>query len=387
MTADEKPKRRASTGQPRAAGANRRQLLKGGVLGAAAASMASCRRSGGGGPGVVTGSRVNWRLASSFPGSLDTIFGASDVLAARVAAMTDGRFRIRVYEAGELVPALQVLDAVQKGSAEVGQTCSYYYIGKNPALAFDTCVPFGFIPRQQNAWLTEGGGLARMRELYADFGIICFPSGNTGVQMGGWFRNEIETLNDMKGMKMRIPGLGGKVMDAVGVSVTNISGGEIYAALERGAIDATEWVGPYDDEKLGFYKIAKNYYYPGWWEPGPSMSFLVNREKFDALPKVYQEVFAAASQEAGAVMQARYDAKNPPALGRLLKTDIKIRPFTEEIMKGCEEAAEQLLSDQAAQDGMYRKILDEWRAFRKASHRWFGTAELAYAQFAFAGRS
>lgn len=365
---------------------SRRQFVTGSALTASAAALGGCRRrEQAGGVAVITGKRVNWRLASSFPSSLDTIYGACDVLAARVEAMTDGRFRIRVYEAGELVPALQVLDAVQKGAAEVGQTCSYYYIGKNPALAFDTCVPFGLTPRQQYAWLFEGGGLARMRALYADFGITCFPCGNTGVQMGGWFRNEIGSLADMKGLKMRIPGLGGRVMDALGVSVQNIPGGDIYPALERGAIDATEWVGPYDDEKLGFYRVAKHYYYPGWWEPGPSMSLLVNQQAFDALPKVYQEVFAAAAQEAGAVMQQRYDQKNPAAMERLRQTDIVIKPFAQDILRGSRDAAEQLMSDQADKDPAYRTILDEWRAFRKASHAWFATAELAYANFAFPG--
>ena len=297
--------------------------------------------------------------------------------------MTGGNFEIRPYQAGELVPPLQVMDGVQNGSVQVGQTGGYYYTGKNPALAFDTCVPFGLNARQQNAWLFEGGGLEALRGLYADFDMLNFPCGNTGAQMGGWFKREIGGVADMKGLKMRIPGQGGKVMDALGVSVQVLGGSEIYPALERGAIDATEWVGPYDDEKLGFHKIAKNYYYPGWWEPGPSLSFLVGRKAWDELPAAYQEIFKAASQESASAMQTRYDAKNPAALARLLESDVKMRPFADDIMREAQKAAEQILTDEAAADPTYAKILSGWRSFREQSFRWFGRAELAYADFAF----
>ncbi len=368
---------------------DRRSFLCGGLVGAAAgivgASTAGVLRSSHGGAQRTTATGrpiVEWRLASSFPQSLDTIYGSATVLAERVAAMTEGAFRIRVHQAGELVPALQVLDAVQNGAAEVGQTGGYYYVGKAAALAFDTCVPFGLTPRQQSAWLFEGGGLELVRGVYADFGIVSFPCGNTGTQMGGWFRTPVETLDDLRGLKMRIPGLGGRVMNALGVTVQNLGGGEIYSALERGAIDATEWVGPYDDEKLGFWRIAKNYYYPGWWEPGPSLSFLVNRAAWDKLPSDYKAVFEAASRQAYGAMQERYDAKNPPALERLLAQGIELRPFSETILKGAREASETLLDDDARQDATYRRILEHWRSFRRESFRWFATAELAYANFA-----
>jgi TRAP-type mannitol/chloroaromatic compound transport system substrate-binding protein len=264
----------------------------------------------------------------------------------------------------------------------VGQTAGYYYTGKNPALAFDTCVPFGLTPREQNAWLFEAGGLDLVRRLYGDFGLVSFPCGNTGVQMGGWFRRPVETLRDLQGLRMRIPGLGGQVMDALGATVQVLAGGDIYPALERGAIDATEWVGPYDDEKLGFFRVAKHYYYPGWWEPGPSLSFLVHRPAWDALPARYREVFAAASQEAASAMQTRYDAKNPAALERLRGHGIDLRPFSDEILAGARDAAQDLLDAAAAGDPTYRTILDHWRKFRHDSFRWFGTAELAYARFA-----
>lgn len=344
--------------------------------------LAGCSRREAG-PAVQTQPRIDWRLASSFPQGLDTIFGSSQVLADRIAAMTDGRFRIHVYAGGEIVPGLQVLDAVQQGTVQVGQTASYYFIGKNPALAFDACVPFGLTARQQNAWLLEGGGLQLMRELFADFNIVNFPGGNTGVQMGGWFKRAIGGLADLRGLKMRIPGLGGEVMNRLGVTVQVLAGGDIFPALERGAIDATEWVGPYDDEKLGFYKVAKLYYYPGWWEPGPSLSFYVNRAAWDKLPKAYQEIFASACQDAAVAMQTRYDEKNPAAFRRLLAQGVELRPFPDDVMQGAEKAAQEILEEQAAADATYRKVYDAWKAFRRDQYAWCATAELAYESFAF----
>ncbi len=368
----------------------RRAFLTGGLVGAAtgligAAAVSASNRQGavaGAGPAIHTGDRVRWRLASSFPSSLETMFGGAEVLAQRVAAMTGGKFEITPYQAGEIVPGLQVLDAVQKGSVEVGQSAGYYYTGKHPALAFDTCVPFGLTPRQQAAWLHEAGGLTLMRSIYAQFGIRNFPGGNTGAQMGGWFKGRVDRLDDLRGLKMRIPGLGGKVMDALGVTVQVLAGGEIYTALERGALDATEWVGPADDEQLGFYKVAKNYYYPGWWEPGPSLAYLVGQPAWDSLSAEYRAVFQTACSEASQVMQARYDNSNPAALQRLLARGVNLLPFSDEIMAASKEASEQLLIDQAAANKEYSKILDHWRTFREDSFRWFGTAELAYAKYA-----
>ncbi|MFT5291588.1 MAG: TRAP-type mannitol/chloroaromatic compound transport system substrate-binding protein [Planctomycetota bacterium] len=370
--------------QGNAAGPHRRK-----ILGLAAAGAAGLGAACGPGPGAARGGtrattqRVRWRLASSFPNSLDTIFGAAEVLSSCVSDMTDGNFEIHVYQAGELVPAMSVLDGVQTGACDVGQTGGYYYIGKDPALAFDTCVPFGLTARQQAAWLEEAGGLELMREVYADFGVINFPGGNTGAQMGGWFRREINSAADLRGLRIRIPGLGGKVMDALGASVQSIPGGEIYTALEMGTIDATEWVGPYDDEKLGFHRVAKNYYYPGWWEPGPQLSFLVNKSAWEALPKSYQAIFEVACRRAGRAMQTRYDAKNPAALQRILESGVTLRAFPEDVMTVARAAAEELLDEAALADPRYARILEHWRAFRDASFRWFGTAELAYAEAVF----
>ena len=332
---------------------------------------------------MATTKRVRWRLASSFPRSLDTIYGAAEVMAERVAAMTGGAFEIRVYPAGELVPALQVMDAVQRSTVQIGQTASYYYIGKNPALAFDTCVPFGLTARQQAAWLLEGGGLELVNKRFADFGIVSMPGGNTGVQMGGWFKQPVGSLQGLKGLKMRIPGMGGAVMERLGVATQTIAGGEIYTALERGAIDATDWVGPYDDEKLGFHKVAKTYHYPGWWEPGPSLSFYFHKASFEGLPAEYREVLRAAAAEAGIAMQTRYDAKNPAALGRIRAAGVEIVPFSADLMQGAAAASRALLEEGAAADPEYREIYEAWRTFREDAFAWFATAERAYADFAF----
>jgi TRAP-type mannitol/chloroaromatic compound transport system substrate-binding protein len=278
----------------------RRDVLKGagvGLLGAAAAVRAD------------EAPAIRWRLASSFPKSVDAIYGAAERLARRVGEITGGKFQIRVFAGGEIVPGLQVMDAVGQGTVECGQTAGYYYVGKNMAFAFETAVPFGLNARQQIAWMYAGGGRELMRDLYTEHGVVMFPGGNTGVQMGGWFRREIKSLADLKGLKMRIPGLGGQIMARLGAVPQTLAGGDIYPALESGALDATEWVGPYDDEKLGFHKVAKHYYYPGWWEPGPQISFYVNLKKWQELPPAYRAAFEAATVEANMYMLAEYDAK------------------------------------------------------------------------------
>jgi TRAP-type mannitol/chloroaromatic compound transport system substrate-binding protein len=357
-----------------------------GVAAGAAAStvLLSCKGQAGPAPTAKEGGwgkKVRWRLASSFPHSLDTIFGAAEVFAARVAALSEGNFTIKVHAAGELVPGLQVLDAVQQGSAEMGHTASYYYIGKNPALAFDTCVPFGLNSRQHSAWLLEGGGMELLRKVFSDFNIVNLPGGNTGAQMGGWFKREIPDLEALKGLKMRIPGLGGKVMTALGVNAQVLPGGEIFPALERGAIDAAEWVGPYDDEKLGLHKAAPFYYYPGWWEPGPALSFYVHKAAWEKLPKSYQAMLEVAAQEATAVMQGAYDSRNPAALERLLAQKVELRAFSEGILVAARKISEELLQEEAKKSQEYRTILEHWSKARAQMTRWFSTAELSYEAF------
>jgi TRAP-type mannitol/chloroaromatic compound transport system substrate-binding protein len=324
---------------------------------------------------------LRWRMASSFPKSVDAIYGAAERLAKRVGEITAGRFQIRVHAPPEIVPGLQVFDAVGQGTVECGQSAGYYYVGKNMAFAFDTALPFGLNARQQIAWMYSGGGRELMRELFRGYGIVAFPGGNTGVQMGGWFRHEVKSLADLKGLKMRIPGLGGQIMARLGVAPQTLAGGDIYPALERGALDATEWVGPYDDEKLGFYKIAKHYYYPGWWEGGPQISFYVNLRKWQALPPPYQAAFEAAAAEANLYMLADYDARNPPALQRLLKAGVKLHAFPKDVMLAARQAALELYDDEARKNPVFRRIYAEWKKFAAASDQWLKVAEASYENF------
>jgi TRAP-type mannitol/chloroaromatic compound transport system substrate-binding protein len=349
--------------------------------------LSACSSESGnqGGPAVHATPNVMWRLASSFPRSLDTIFGAAEVLSENLETLTDGRFRVRVYPAGELVPGLQVLDAVQQGTVQMGHSASYYFIGKSPALAFDTCVPFGLNARQQNAWVVHGGGLDILRSVFADFNIINFPGGNTGVQMGGWFRREIGSVSDLRGLKMRIPGIGGRVMDRLGATVQVLAGGEIYQALERGVIDAAEWSGPYDDEKLGFNKVAPYYYYPGWWEPGPMLTFYVNRDAWAKLPKSYQDAFQAAANVANHDMMMKYDAKNPPALTRLLQGGTQLRPFSDDIMSAAKRESFELMQEEAASDSTYGRVYSSWKQVHEEYYRWFATSERSYALYVVSG--
>ena len=363
------------------------QKATAGLVGTAGAvALAGCgnNENASGSAAVHTQPKLRWRLVSSFPRSLDTIFGASDVLTNRVKELTNGNFEIRAYPAGEIVGGLEVLDTVQQGIVQMGHTASYYYKGKNPALSFDCSVPFGLTARQQNAWLYHAGGSELMQELFDDFNIINLPGGNTGTQMGGWFRDQVNNLNDLKKIKMRIPGMGGEVMSRLGATVQVIPGGDIFPALERGTIDATEWVGPYDDEKLGFYKVAKNYYYPGWWEPGPNLSFYINKEAWAGLPSAYQAALKTAAAEANMGMLAKYDALNPPALARLLDKGVKLRAFSEDILVAAHRESFALMEEHAAEDEAYRKVFTAWKKFRTDSYRWFDTNEQAYNKFAFA---
>ena len=324
---------------------------------------------------------IRWRLASSFPKSVDAIYGAAERLARRVGEITNGKFQIRPFAGGEIVPGLQVLDAVGQATVECGQTAGYYYVGKNMAFAFETALPFGLDARQQIAWMYAGGGRELMRELYTSHGVVMFPGGNTGVQMGGWFRREIKSLADLKGLKMRIPGIGGQIMARLGVVPQTLAGGDIYPALESGALDATEWVGPYDDEKLGFHKVAKHYYYPGWWEPGPQISFYVNLKKWQELPPPYRAAFEAATVEANLYMLAEYDAKNPAALQRLLKQGVKLHAFPKDVMLAARKASFELYEEEARKNATFRRIYVEWKKFAAASDQWFKVAESSYANF------
>lgn len=361
----------------------RRRFLKNVVPAAFASTILYCNKNNHEQNTINNQPKIMWKCVSSYPRSLDTIFGGAELLSNIVREMTGGNFIIRVYPAGEIVPGLQAMDAVQNGSVEMAHTASYYFTGKNEALAFDTSVPFGLTSRQQNAWLYYGGGLELIRGIYSDFNIINFPGGNTGCQMGGWFRKEVNSVNDLKGLKMRIPGLGGKVMSALGVNVQVLAGGDIYPALERGAIDATEWVGPYDDEKLGFYKVAKNYYYPGWWEPGANLTFLVNKDAWNKLPQNYKTILESAFRYVTVDMQAKYDVQNPQALQRLIQNGVKLRKFSDDIMKAAFKISVDIMEELAAKDKVYKKVYESWKKFRGDENEWFKTAELTYANFSF----
>ena len=324
---------------------------------------------------------VRWRLASSFPKSLDTIYGGAEVLAKRVAAATNNKFQIRVFAGGEIVPAFGVADAVGNGTVEIGHTASYYYVGKNPTFALSSTIPFGMNTRQMSAWMYFGGGLQVTREFYKQFGFMNFPGGNTGAQMGGWWRKEVQTLADLKGIKIRNPGFGGRVHAALGAVPQQIPGGEIYQALERGTIDAAEWVGPYDDEKLGLQKIAKFYYYPGWWEPGPLLEFYVNEKAFNALPAEYKAALEGACYEADITMTAEYDAKNPAALARLVNGGAQLRSFSQPIMQAAYKAAQDIYSDESNKLPEFKKVFDSYSRFQRDSVRWFRVCEAAMDNF------
>jgi TRAP-type mannitol/chloroaromatic compound transport system substrate-binding protein len=356
----------------------RRDFLKQAGVGAAAGAGITAAPLVRAGP-----PRVRWRLATSWPVSLDTIFGGAQHVAERVSELTGGRFQIRTYSGGEIVGGLQVLDAVSQGTVQMGHTASYYYIGKTPSLAFDTTLPFGFTARQQYAWQMEAGGNELLnREVFSSFNVLSLPAGNTGCQMGGWFRRPVPDLTALKGIKMRIPGFGGKVMARLGVNVQTLAAAEIYLALERGVIDATEWIGPYDDEKLGFYQVAKYYYAPSWWEPNTQLSLYIHRKAWDSLPKEYQQAVAAAAAEANQQMLAKYDARNPQALRRLLAKGVQLETFSTEILKAAQEHAMEIYHGLNGTDATWRKIFEQWLKFRNTEFAWLNANEMRYTEFA-----
>jgi TRAP-type mannitol/chloroaromatic compound transport system substrate-binding protein len=357
----------------------RRTFLKTAAVGAATGAVAA--------PAIAQSQpSIQWRLAASWPKSLDTLYGGVELVARRLSELTDGKFQIRPFAAGEIVPPLQVLDAVQAGTVECGHTATYYYFGKDPAFALGTSIGFGGNMRQNFAWWFFGGGAEAMAPLFKEYGCVALASGNTGCQMGGWFRKEIKTLADLQGLKFRIGGMAGLVLARLGVVPQMIAGPDIYPALEKGTIDGAEWVGPYDDEKLGFNKVAKYYYYPGWWEAGPMGMLLVNEKKYNELPKSYQAALHTATGEACTWVAAKYDAQNPAALRRLVAGGTRLRPFPKAVMEACEKSAYELYDELQAKSAHWKRIYPAWKKFRDEQFLWFRVAEGTYDNYAFTSK-
>ncbi|MCX5496858.1 TRAP transporter substrate-binding protein [Kaistia dalseonensis] len=357
---------------------DRRRFIKTAGVGAGTAVAAATLAA----PAIAQSApEIKWRLTSSFPKSLDTIYGGAEFFAKRVSDLTDGKFQIQVFAANEIVPGLQALDAVSNDTVEMCHTVSYYYVGKDPTFAIGASIPFGLNTRQQNAWLYMGGGNQLMDEFYAGYNVQGFPCGNTGAQMGGWFRKEIKTVADLKGLKMRIGGFAGTVMTKLGVVPQQIAGGDIYPALEKGTIDAAEWVGPYDDEKLGFVKVAPYYYYPGFWEGGPTVHAFVNIDKFNALPPAYKAAIESAAAYANTWMLAKYDIENPKALIRLHAQGAKVLPFSVEILTASFNAAEEVYKETSAKNPKFKKVYDSLVAYRGEADLWQQYADGTFDRF------
>jgi TRAP-type mannitol/chloroaromatic compound transport system substrate-binding protein len=353
----------------------RRQFLAAGMSTAAAHQLST--------PAIGHQSQptIRWRLSSAFPKSLDTLYGISEIFAKYIFEATDGHFQVQTFAAGEIVGPYQAFDAVSNGTVEMIYATGYYYVGRDPTFALFTDIPFGLNARQKNAWLYEAGGNALLNEFLVKYKVHVIPGGNTGAQMGGWFRKEIRSLSDLQGLKFRISGIAGQVLARLGVVPQQIAGGDTYAALERGTIDAAEYVGPYDDEKLGFHKIAPYYYYPGFWEGGPAAHFWFGQSKWDELPKSYQAVVEAASAYASLDMLAKYDARNPASLRRLVSNGAQLRPFPQDVLEASFKAATELYDDIATQNPDFRRIYQSLRAFRNEEYMWFQVAEYSYDTF------
>jgi len=353
---------------------DRRSLIKhGGIAAVLAAGVA---------PAVQAQAAIRWRLSSSFPKSLDTIFGSAETFSRTVKALSGGKFEVSVHAAGELMPAFGNVDAIQNGTIEMAQTAPYYFTGKDPIFAFGCAVPFGLTARQMDAWMEHGNGRKLLDEFYGKYNMKSFSAGNTGTQMGGWYRKEIKTVNDLKGLKMRMGGgLFGEAMAKLGVVAQNMPAGEVYQALEKGTLDATEFVGPYDDEKLGFNKVAPFYYYPGWWEGGAELEFFVNTKAFEALSPENKAIVDAATKVAARDMTAKYDAMNPTALKRLVANKTQLKPFSKEIMDAGFKASMEVFAEHEAKSAEFKKIHQDMRAFQRDQLLWTRFSEYRYDSY------
>ncbi|NOY61957.1 MAG: TRAP transporter substrate-binding protein [Gammaproteobacteria bacterium] len=342
-------------------------LLAGGLMTASAPSHAA--------------KRFNWKLVTTWPPNFPIFQEGVKRFAKDIRKMSKGRLKIQVFAGGELVPPMQTFDAVSQGSVEMGHGSAYYWAGKVPAAQFFTAVPFGLNAQGMNAWLYHGGGLELWQEVYERYNLTALPMGNTGVQMGGWFRKEINSLADLKGLKIRIPGLGGKVMAKAGANPVLLAGGEIYTALERGTIDATEWVGPYHDLRLGLYRAAKHYYYPGWHEPGPTLELSINKKAWDSLPKDLQLIVRTAAMASNLNMLSEFEARNLEALHTLQsKYKVQIKEFPADVLHQLRELTQITLREEAAKDAMFKKVYEAYRTFQESNEAWSAVSEAAYAR-------
>lgn len=352
---------------------DRRSLIKhAGIAGVLAAGAA---------PAVHAQTAVRWRLTSAFPKALDTIYGAAETFSQKIKDLTNGKFEISVHAAGELVPTGGLVDAVQNGTVEAGHTAPYYYFGKDETFALGCAIPFGLNSRQMTAWMYDGNGLKLMREFYSNYNMVSFPMGNTGAQMGGWFRKQIKSVADYKGLKFRIGGFAGRVMERLGVVPQNLPAGEVYQALEKGTIDAAEFVGPYDDLRLGLYKVAPNYYYPGWWEGGPQVDFYISQKAYDSLSSEYKAVLEAAAALVHSEIQAKYDARNPEALKQLVAQKVKLVSFPKSVMDQGFKVCQDLYAELSAKNPAWKKIYSDYAAFRRDQNLWFRFTEAQFDRY------
>jgi TRAP-type mannitol/chloroaromatic compound transport system substrate-binding protein len=331
-----------------------------------------------GGPNIISGERRQWKMVTTWPPNFPVIGEACTLFAHLVEQMSGGRLSIRVYAGGELAPALEAFDVVRGGAAEIGSGSAYYWAGKSPAASFFSAVPFGMNAQQLNAWLISGGGLALWESLYRDFGLIPMPGGNTGVQMGGWFNREIRHIGDFKGLKMRIPGLGGKVLEKAGGAPVLMAGGEIYTGLERGVIDATEWLGPYHDTLMGFHEIAKYYYTPGWHETGTALEFFFNARAFDALPSDLQAILRSASMHVGLWCLSEMEARNAEALERLRGLGVDIRVFPEDALALLRRYTDEVIREMVEKNAFTRKVYESYDAFRRRAGAYANITERVF---------
>jgi len=352
----------------------RRSFVRGaGIAGVLAAGTA---------PAIVHAQeQLRWRLASSFPKALDTIYGGAEVFAAKVKEMSGGKFEITVHAGGELMPPFGVVDGVSQGTVEMCHTVPYYFFGKDPTFAIGAAIPFGLNSRQMTAWMYQGNGMKLMREFYDTYNMVNLPGGNTGAQMGGWFRKEIKSLADMKGLKFRVGGFAGKIVERLGGVPQNIPGGEIYQSLEKGTIDAAEWIGPYDDLKLGFYKVAPFYLYPGWWEGGPEIEFFINKKAYNGLTPEYKAIFDAASAYAHVDMQAKYDALNPGALKQLVANKTKLIAYPKSVMDAAFKESMAVYDELNASNPAWKKVYTDYAAFRRDANLWFRFTEARFDSY------